>query len=314
MPIQEIIEAIKTYNKIIIHRHVRPDPDALGSQGGLMEMIKESFPEKMVSIVGEEEPSLSFLVTMDSVKDDAYADALVIICDTANTARIDDKRYRLGAKLIKIDHHPEVDKYGDIQYVNPKASSTSEMIYQFYLQAKDSGFEMNTRAARLLYAGIIGDTGRFLFPSSTEQTFQVAAELVAYSFDRTLLHDKLYETKLNLARLKGYILQNFTVSAAGVSSIKLTQDILTEYGVLQNETSQLVGVLGDIEGIRAWVIFMEEADLIRVRLRSKGPVINEIAAKYNGGGHPLASGATIYKWGDAKSVVADLEKACLNYK
>ncbi|MCT2537171.1 bifunctional oligoribonuclease/PAP phosphatase NrnA [Aquibacillus koreensis] len=310
--IQEIINKIREYQTIIIHRHVRPDPDAYGSQVGLAEIIKHSFAEKSVFVVGDEDISLSFFAKMDEVEDEVYRDALVIVCDTANQARIADERYSTGKELIKIDHHPSVDPYGDIAWVNTEASSTSEMIYELFMHAKESGFKCNDRAASLLYAGIVGDTGRFLFPSSTEKTFLYASDLVTYNFDRTALYDSMYKTKMNVARLKGYILQNFHVSESGVSSIKITMEKLEEFGLTSSETSSIVGILGDIEGIRAWVIFVEEEDLIRVRLRSKGPVINDIAAKYNGGGHPLASGATIYNWDEAEAVIKDLEEACAN--
>lgn len=103
--IQPIIQAIKDYDTIIIHRHVRPDPDALGSQGGLKEIIKASFPAKNVYIVGEDNPDLTYLVHMDKIDDKIYNNALVIVCDTANSPRIDDDRYHLGDKIIKIDHH-----------------------------------------------------------------------------------------------------------------------------------------------------------------------------------------------------------------
>lgn len=313
MSIPKIIDAIMKYDTIIIHRHVRPDPDALGSQAGLKEIIKQSFPEKKVFIVGEEDPSLTFLTRMQLIDDSTYEDALAIICDTANTARIDDVRYTLADMVIKIDHHPEVDRYGEIQWVDTTASSTSEMIYEFYLQAKSRGFKLTDDAARLIYAGIVGDTGRFLFPSATNRTFQYSADLVTYNFDRPTLYTQMYSERDNVARLKGYILQNFKLSPGGVSSVKLTADILNEYGVAPIETGQLVGTLGDIEGIRAWAIFVEEEDLIRVRLRSKGPVINTIAGKYNGGGHPLAAGATIYHWEEYENVMTDLEEACQNY-
>lgn len=314
MIIQQIIEAIQQYNTIIIHRHVRPDPDALGSQGALSEMIQSRYPEKNVYIVGEEDPSLTFLTRMESVEDSVYNKALAIICDTANTDRIDDPRYSLADKVIKIDHHPEVDFYGDIQWVDTTASSTSEMIYDFYLEAKKAGYMLNDEAARLIYAGIVGDTGRFLFPSTTKKTLQYAAELVTYKFDRPELYNELYKMNHNLTRLKGYILQNYTLSENGVSFIKLPKSVLDEYNVNALETGQIVGTFGDIEGICAWAIFVEEEDLIRVRLRSKGPVINDIAAKYNGGGHPLASGASIDNWQDADDVIADLEKVCLSYE
>ncbi|MEC2159861.1 DHH family phosphoesterase [Virgibacillus halodenitrificans] len=310
---RQILDDIRAFDTIIIHRHVRPDPDALGSQGALMELIKENFPEKKVYVVGEEDPSLTFLVRMDTIEEEVYEGALVIVCDTANAARICDQRYDLGEKLIKIDHHPNVDTYGDLRWVDTNASSTSEMIYEFYLELQDQ-LSMNVKAARLIYAGIVGDTGRFLFPSTTTKTFHYAAELVAYDFDRTALYDGIYSMKESIARMRGYILTNYTLSPEGMSTVKLTRDILNEFGVSPVDTGQLVGVLGEVEGIKAWVFFIEEEDLIRVRFRSKGPIVNDIAAKYNGGGHPMAAGASVPTWEEAEKVINDLHIACSDYK
>ncbi|WP_188453420.1 DHH family phosphoesterase [Virgibacillus oceani] len=313
MNIEKIVQTIKDYDTIVIHRHVRPDPDAYGSQAGLKEIIKKSFPLKNVYIVGEEDPSLEFLVRMDTIDDSVYHGALVVVCDTANAARIDDNRYNKGDKLIKIDHHPNVDEYGDIMWVDTNASSASEMIYQFCIDAKEAGFRMNDEAARLLYGGIVGDTGRFLFPSTTKKTLAYAAELVTYHFDRTELYNGIYSINENIARLRGYILQNFTLTDSGMSTVRLSKEILNEFNVKPIETGQLVGVLGDIKGIKAWVVFIEEDDLIRVRLRSKGPIVNTIAAKYDGGGHPMASGASVYTWEETDKVVYDLDEACRNF-
>lgn len=310
MSIEQIIQSIIEYETIIIHRHVRPDPDAYGSQAGLRELIIQTFPEKSVYLVGEPDPSLEFLAKMDRIDDDTYSKALVIVCDTANAARICDQRYQLGSKLIKIDHHPNHDQYGDIMWVDTNSSSTSEMIYDLYLYGKAKGFKLNNEAARLIYAGIVGDTGRFLFPSTSKRTFQHAAELVTYDFDRTILYDGIYSIRDGIARLRGYILQNFKLLPSGMSTINLTKEILDEYQVNPVETGQLVGVLGDVEGIKAWAFFIEEVDLIRVRLRSKGPVINEIAAKYDGGGHPMAAGASVKTWEDSERVIQDLQEAC----
>lgn len=313
MPKHDIIQTIKKYETIIIHRHVRPDPDALGSQCGLKAIIQATFPGKRVYAVGEEDESFHFLARMDDISDDVYEGALVIVCDTANTGRISDSRYDLGEQLIKIDHHPDHDEYGDIRWVNTGASSTSEMIYELYLTGKESGFLFNKAAARLIYAGIVGDTGRFLFPSTKNITFQYAADLIEYPFDRQALYDDLYRMDENIARLQGYVLQHFTMSENGVSTIKLTKEILKRFNVDPIETSKLVGALGNINKIKSWVYFIEEDDMIRVRIRSKGPVINELAAKYRGGGHPLASGATVHSWEEAEALTAELEEICAQY-
>lgn len=307
---QHIIQTIEDFETIIIHRHVRPDADALGSQCGLKNMIQLSYPDKQVYAVGEEDPALHFLARMDKIDDEVFTDALVIICDTANTGRISDGRYKLAKKIIKIDHHPNIDPYGDLIWVDTSASSTSEMIYELFLFGKDAPFQMNDEIARLIYGGIVGDTGRFLFPSTNNKTFRYAADLIDYSFDRSALYDGLYKISENIARLRGYILENFTMSSSGVSTLKLTKEILEKYNVEPIDTGKLVGTLGDIENIKAWIFFIEEDDVIRVRIRSKGPVINKLAEKYNGGGHPLAAGASVKTWEEAERFANDLETLC----
>ncbi|PLR79508.1 DHH family phosphoesterase [Bacillus canaveralius] len=308
---EKILNTIRQYETIIIHRHVRPDPDAYGSQGGLAEILRTSFPDKKIFAVGKEDPSLRFLNKLDDISDEVFEGALVIVCDTANQERICDSRYKLGDKLIKIDHHPNEDAYGDLMWVDTDASSVSEMIYEFYLAGKDQGLKMSNQAARLLYAGIVGDTGRFLFPSTTEKTFKYASELIHYDFSRTELYDQMYEMKPNLVKLNGYVLQNFEMRPSGAASMFLTKELLGRFDVVPSEASLLVGVLGNVKGIKAWVFFIEEEDQIRVRLRSKGPVINGIARNYKGGGHPLAAGASIYSWSEAETVLKEIDEACL---
>ncbi|XBP85249.1 bifunctional oligoribonuclease/PAP phosphatase NrnA [Bacillus velezensis] len=309
----ELIRTISLYDTIILHRHVRPDPDAYGSQCGLTEILRETYPEKNIFAVGQPEPSLSFLYSLDEVDDETYKDALVIVCDTANQGRVDDQRYHSGAKLMKIDHHPNEDPYGDLLWVDTNASSVSEMIYELYLEGKRR-LETEYESAELIYAGIVGDTGRFLFPNTTKKTLKYAGELIEFPFSSSELFNQLYETKLNVVKLNGFIYQNVSLSENGVASVFIKKDILETYGTTASEASQLVGTLGNISGIRAWVFFVEEDDQIRVRFRSKGPVINGIARKYNGGGHPLAAGASIFSWDETDQILADLEEVCNEHK
>jgi bifunctional oligoribonuclease and PAP phosphatase NrnA len=123
----------------------------------------------------------------------------------------------------------------------------------------------------------------------------------------------MYNLSPNIVKLNGYILQNYVTGAHGVAHIKLTKDLLQQFGAKPSEASLLVGALGNIKGIIAWVFFIEEKDQIRVRFRSKGPVINTIARNYNGGGHPLAAGASIYAWDTSDDVVHQVEELCADY-
>ena len=133
----DMMQEIEQNDTIIIHRHVRPDPDAYGSQLGLKYYLEAKYPNKHIYAVGENEPSLEFIGTFDEISDEVYKEALVIVCDTANSPRIDDQRYQNGLKVLKIDHHPAIDQYGDINYVSTEASSTSEIIYDFITHFND---------------------------------------------------------------------------------------------------------------------------------------------------------------------------------
>ncbi|MDQ0160181.1 DHH family phosphoesterase [Alkalibacillus salilacus] len=311
---REIIQQIKQHSTIILHRHVRPDPDAYGSQVGLAKIIEVTYPEKQVYVVGEEDPSLAYLAELDDIKDETYENALVIVCDTANEERVCDQRHRQGNYLIKIDHHPNREPYGDVMWVDPDASSTCEMIYELYETAQADGWVMTNEAARLIYAGIIADTGRFLFPNTTERTFKAAKSLIQYDFDRQSLHDNLYRVSLNTAKFKGELLSNLERRESGLVVFKLTQEMLNHYDVTPEETHAFVSVPSDIEGVLAWVFFVEEEDVIRIRLRSKGPVINGVAEQFDGGGHPMASGAKIPSWDQAEDVIDALDAVCLDYQ
>lgn len=312
---RQIIDKIEAYDSIIVHRHVRPDPDAYGSQMGLAEIIKHNYPNKRVYNVGEHDNSLTFLGIPDDVKDSTFEQSLIIVTDTANTDRIDDQRYLKGQYLIKIDHHPNDDQYGDVLWVDTNASSCSEMIYELFEEGREyKGWTLSDEAARLLFAGIVGDTGRFLFPSATLKTFETAGQLIQYNFDRDQVYNGMYEMERKILHLQGYVYQNFSIDENGAAYIKLTKEVLEQFDVTASEASLLVGSLGNVKGILAWVVFIEEENSIRVRLRSKGPVINSLAKQFNGGGHPLAAGATAYSWEEAEKVVEALNEICRNYQ
>lgn len=314
--IEEIYESIKSYDTIIIHRHVRPDPDALGSQLGLKYLITSNFPDKKVYAVGSNSQNLKWLGEMDKVEKEQYEQALVIVCDTANQERIDGKYYNLGEKLIKIDHHPMVDNYGDIQFVEPERSSTSEMIAWISKQL-DERLIMNKIAAQLLYAGIVGDTGRFMFASTKSETFYITSWLTQQDINIFEINDRFNTLTMNQAKFQGHVLNHLNFTEHGVAYVVISREDMQTFGVTEEETNSIVPLPGQIEGILAWVVFVQqEGDKLnwRARVRSKGPIINVVAQKYHGGGHSMASGANAYSQEELDALVNDLNQVTIEYK
>lgn len=301
----DILAQIKKYDTIIIHRHQRPDPDAYGSQVGLAEIIRASFPKKKVYQVGEMVSRFDWLVSQDEIEDSVYDNALVIVTDTANRPRVDDERYTKGKYLIKIDHHPNDDVYGDICWVNTQASSCSEIIYDFYA-ACQAELTLPASAARVLYAGIVGDTGRFMYDATTPHTLRVAAALVETGIDAAQLNRKLDSISEPLARLSAYVLENMVVTKHKAAYVILTREIMAKYNLSDGGTAPVVPLLGKLEEVVCWTVLVEQENhSYRLRIRSKGPVINELAKEYHGGGHPLASGAMLK---DASAIETYVEK------
>ena len=304
MKMKNILNKIKEYDTIVIHRHKNPDPDAIGSQAGLRAILRANFPEKKIFAVGYDEPTLTYLAEMDAVQSDGTF--LSIVCDTANTPRIDDERYQNAEFVIKIDHHPNDDAYGDLQWVEPERSSASEMIADW---AFSSNLTMNAEAARLLYAGIIGDTGRFLYPATSPKTLAIAAKLAEFDFDRAALGREMSSFDMKVARLQGFVYENLEISENGAARVILTQEIMKKFDLRDAETSMIVGVPGNIRDVKSWAIFVEQADgHYRVRMRSKIVPINEIAKKHDGGGHNLASGANSYSLDENEQIWKELQE------
>lgn len=303
---KQILKKIEQYDVIIIHRHVNPDPDALGSQLGLAKAIQANYPNKIVYAVGEMSNSLSYLGNMDEIVEKDYHNSLVIVLDTANTDRIDGKLYIHGRELIKIDHHPNHEPYGTICYVDTTASSTSEIIVSFI---RKNQLVMTDDIARLLYAGIVGDTGRFLFSNATQQTMLIAAYLREFNFSAVDINRQMIAIDFKTAKFNGYALQNFVLLKHGVGYFVITKALMDTYALSYDDTNAVVGLFGNIEEVKCWVVFVEKEDgTYRARIRSKTVVINTVAEQFDGGGHPFASGANAKNVSEINLLVEKLEE------
>lgn len=312
--LESLINLIEDYDTIIIHRHVRPDPDAVGSQLGLKELLIHRYPDKLVLAAGTTSDGLAWLGEMDEINKADYKDALVIVIDTANEDRIDGALYHLGDKLVKIDHHLIVDTYGDLQIVYPEATSASQLIVEIAVRLGDK-LPLTPVASEKLYAGIVADTGRFLY-NPTPDTFEAAKYLVAQSIDTRAITDRFSEMTVNEARFQGYAYDNIVFHKGGVASLLITREIMEKFQISEEASNIVLNIPSDIVGMYAWVNFIEQEGnnpKYRVRLRSKGPEINGIAELHDGGGHAMASGAKANSPEELEIIINELKVATANY-
>lgn len=311
---KQILEKIKAYEKIIIHIHKRPDGDCYGAGFGLKNIIKETYPNKTVYLVGEEAEYVAYLGTPDKLEDEEFKGALSIVVDTASEDRISDPRHKLSEFVIKIDHHIPVDNYGDLILVDTTRPASAQIILEFFLEFENE-LKINMDAAIALYTGIVTDTGRFRFRSVTSDTFRAVAYLLDFGLDFVSVLNKLSVKSENLLKLQGYVLLNFKKTENGVAYIKMTSALVEDFDVSLEEATSLVNELSILEDCPVWMLFAEyEQDFVRARIRSKGPAINELANRYDGGGHALACGANLGTWEKADELIKDADLLVKAYK
>lgn len=302
----EIYNKIKEYDTIIIHRHTRPDGDALGSQLGLKFAILATFPNKCVKVVGDMIERYSWLGKMDEIEDDLYKDALVIVCDSGAEKLISDERYKTGKYLIKIDHHIPQGEYGDLAYVDTSRESCAGVIAEMIL---NTPLELSKEAATYLYTGIITDSGRFRYSQTNEKTFEVASKLIEQNIDTEYIYSNLYVEKLENVKLRAKLISKFKVTENGLAYLINTQSDVKKYGLPIFDISRgMVSIMSGIEGINVWANFTEDVSgEVYAEFRSSGANVNKIATMFGGGGHLQASGCTLSNIKEIKKVLKELD-------
>ncbi|MBQ7378378.1 MAG: bifunctional oligoribonuclease/PAP phosphatase NrnA [Clostridia bacterium] len=313
--LQQIYDKIEQYDRIMLFRHLRNDGDCVGATKGLKAIIKLTWPEKEVYLIDEDHAEyLAFLGEDDAPVEDAlYADALGIVLDTGNTGRISNPKYTLCRELIKIDHHIDVNPYGDLSWVEEEASSACEMVAKFYFTFKDK-LKIDREAATYLYTGMVTDSGRFRFSSTSGDTLRMAGMLLDLGIDTEILYANLYLQDTESFKFKSYVYKNMKMTPAGVAYLYVSRATMEKYGLTHEQAAAAVSLMDSIKGSLIWLIFIEHETEIRVRLRSRFVTVNQIAERYNGGGHACASGATVRNKRQAMTLVAEADQTLAKYK
>lgn len=311
---KQIFKVIKKYDTIVIARHIGADPDALGSQFALKEIILKTFPNKKVYAVGNPASRFKFFGNNEKIDNIDTTKGLLIVLDTPDIKRIDGVSLNNFEYVIKIDHHPIIDKYANIELIDEDSCSTSQLILEFIFNNK---IEINKEIGEKLYLGIVGDTDRFLHDYTSSKTFSLVTRLLEETnIDFTSLYKVLYQRPISEIRFEGYIYQNLILTENGVAYIKITDRKLKEFGVDSAAAGNMINDLKFVNEIIVWVFLTEDikSNLIRANIRSVGPYINDVATKFGGGGHKYASGVKLKSWDDSDKLINELDELVKKYK
>ena len=312
---RRILKKIKQYDTIVIARHISPDPDAIASQIALRDIIKLNYPKKKVYAVGVSVAKFRVYGNLDRIDETKFnEDALLIALDVPNTSRIDGVDKSAFKEIFKIDHHPSEEEFGECDWVDETSSSTCQMIIELLLNSK---LKIDRKIAENLFLGVVSDSDRFLISYTTSKTFRLIAELIDRTgIEFTSLYNILYERPYSEIKFHGYLASNLNITENGFAYLYVTPDVLKEYGVDTATPSNMINDFSNIRDVYVWtfVTFDEKNEIYKVNIRSKGPIINDVAALYGGGGHKYASGVRTHNKEDVDRLIKALDNKCMEYK
>ncbi len=307
---RSILNAIERAQIISVFRHINPDHDALGSQWGLITWLKHKYPHKQIIACGFHQTVKGVEYPLEEASSDQIIESsLAIVLDSANQARIDDQRFALANQIIKIDHHPETDHYGDIVWVDPSKASTCEMVTSLLKDAQQKPLPSDVSA--LLLGGIMSDTIMFSIKSTSQFTLSMAAYLMESDVNINDIYQKLYHISLKDYHFINFIRSQATFHESGLLVTFVSHDDLIRHKMHPNLAKEYIYALANVHEVEVWALFIEiDVDdqwLYNGSIRSKNVAINQIAAQYNGGGHPLAAAVKHVTYKEALEILRSCE-------
>ena len=312
---KQILKKIKEYDEIVIARHIGPDPDAISSEIALRDIIRLNFPKKKVYAVGNEVSRFRYFGNLDKISSSELSNnTLMIILDVPRWDRVDYMKKEGFAYTIKIDHHPCEEQVCDLELVDDTSASTTQLITEFIYETK---LKINKNIAENLFCGIVSDSDRFLLSYTTPKTLMLVSKLLEdYKFELMPLYNNLYERPLDERKFESYIINNIDITENGFGSIILDNKIFKLFNVDSATASNMVNDFNFIKELKVWAFasWDERNNIFKVNIRSRGTQINEVAEKFNGGGHKFASGARLQTLDEVKALFKALDDVCKENK
>jgi phosphoesterase RecJ-like protein len=238
----------------------------------------------------------------------------MIILDVPRWERVDYMKKEGFAYTIKIDHHPCEKGVCDLELVDDTAASTTQLITEFVYETK---LKLNKDIASNLFLGIVSDSDRFLLSYTTPKTLMLVSRLLEdYKFELMPLYNNLYERPLDERKFESYIINNIDITENGFGSIILDNKIFKLFNVDSATASNMVNDFNFIKELKVWAFasWDERNNIFKFNIRSRGTCINEVAEKFNGGGHKFASGARLQTLEEVKELFKALDEVCKENK
>lgn len=292
--VEDVLKQIAQRKRFLVTSHARPDGDAVGSALACCQILR--LMDKQADVVLHDGVprvyrSLPFAneVTQAERVGDGYDAVILLECDSVHRTRIEGLEQFF---LISIDHHLSGKPFANVNWIDPKAVATAEMIYRL---AREAGVRISPDIATCLYTAVLTDTGGFMFKGTTEHTFALARELVHAGADPARCARNIYFAHSTAKmRLLGAALSNLQREGA-LGWIWVTQAQMQEFGAREEDCEGLVNYVLSIQDVEVAAFFRELPDgRFRVSLRSKGqPNVAKVAERFGGGGHECASGCAV---------------------
>jgi bifunctional oligoribonuclease and PAP phosphatase NrnA len=298
---KEVIEAIKKHKNFLITAHVNLEGDSIGSQLAMKELLKKIGKEGAIVDSDEIPEHYKFLPHAGEVSNKidktlAFDAALVLDCPTLKRTGKAKELITKGTFIINIDHHISNEKFGNVNWVDPNASSAGEMVYKLF---KEMGVALTKETALYIYIAILTDTGSFNYDNTSSITHEIASELLGYGLDPAAVSEDVYERR-SIADIKflGIVLSTLEMNQTGeIAYLEITRQVMRDLKVEASKSEGFINYARSIDGVKIAITFREDPKdpvKVNVSFRSKGDVdVNGIAAHFGGGGHMKASGCII---------------------
>jgi phosphoesterase RecJ-like protein len=292
--LKEVLNHIERRSRFLLTSHARPDGDAVGSALACCQILRSMGKHADVVLhdgvprIYQPLPFADTVVRAVSIEGN-YEAAIILECDSIQRTRLEGLENRF---LISIDHHVSGRPFANVNWIDPKAVATAEMVYRL---AREAGVKISPEIATCLYTAVLTDTGSFMFEGTNEHTFALARELVLAGADAAHCARNVYFGHSTAKmRLLGAALSNLHREGP-LAWIWVTRDQMERFVAKEEDCEGLVNYALSIQDVEVAVFFRELPDgRFRVSLRSKGQMdVAAVAERFGGGGHACASGCSI---------------------